>query len=129
MRPEIQLEIVWSAPPRKGGRCRLQLMRSSDVAGRPAKEVPLLSIEVRPQKSCWTWICRLSSASGTEHVVRARSKRSKPVSCEGEAIQMAVDEVRDFMHLPTPVEQARIKAWLGYILASLTLSSCSNRNL
>jgi len=119
MRPEIQLEIVWSAPPRKEGRTQLQLMRSCEADGRSAKEVPLLSIEVRPQRSCWIWICRLSSASGTEHVVRARSKRSKPVSCEGEAIQMAVDEVRDFMHLSTTAEQARIKAWLGYILASL----------
>ena len=40
------------------------------------------------------------------------------MSCQSEAMQMAVDEVRDFMHLATVAEQSRIKAWLGYILSS-----------
>lgn len=118
MRPEIQLEIVWSAPPLTEGTRQVQLMRPYEVAGRSDIEVPLVTIDIRPQKTCWTWICRLSSASGTEHVVRLRSKRSKRVSCQREAMQMAVDEVRDFMHLATAAEQSRIKAWLGYILSS-----------
>ena len=33
------------------------------------------------------------------------------------------------MHLSTAAEQARIKAWLGYILSSFTVTDSSNSDL
>ena len=50
MRPEIQLEIVWSAPPLTEGTRQVQLMRPYEVAGRSDIEVPLVTIDIRPQR-------------------------------------------------------------------------------
>lgn len=119
---EIQLDLFAVNAPVMSGSNLTQLMRPHKWAHKPAGELPLVSIEVLASEDRWIWAACLNSHNGSAQGYRALPKWKKFADSRFEAFQMAVDEVRAFMHRAQPAEQVRITKWLGEVISAAASS-------
>jgi len=128
MRAGIQLDM-FSAPASSAvdDGMTMQLMRPHKWAHGPVDELPLISIEIVSFEARWMWAACLNSHNGAGQGCRALPKWGRFAESKLEAVQMAVDEVRGFMHRATNDERPRITKWLGDVLSTGAWPGAENR--
>lgn len=81
-------------------------------------EIELVRLEVVPFEGRWMWSACLNSRNGSAQGYKALPKWGKFAPSKLDAVQLAVDEVRAFMHRATKDEQQRIGKWLCDVLSA-----------
>ncbi|MNJ40263.1 hypothetical protein D3C77_351550 [compost metagenome] len=119
---EIQLDLFATGASVTSDSRVTQLMRPHKWAHGPMDELPLVSIEVVPFGDRWMWATCLNSHNGAAQGGKALPKWGKFAPSRFDAFQLAVDEVRGFMHRATSDEQVRIIEWLGGVISAAVQS-------
>lgn len=115
---EIQYDLFPTAPALNLEAETLELLRPHKWAHGEETELPLVSIELKPDDEQWMWATCLNSHNGSGQGSRALPKWGKFASTKVDALLKAADEVRAFMHRATESEQERITLWLGEVVSS-----------
>lgn len=116
---EIQMELLGDSStlivPPEGG--VLRITRPYLLAYGLQDEVDLVTVELLPFEGEWMWDARINALDETLQATKAHPDLKNIAKTKHEAVIMAVDYVRDFLHKASHEEQARIIKWLGQVLS------------
>ncbi|MFL1449259.1 hypothetical protein ACI77O_12760 [Pseudomonas tritici] len=109
---DIQYDLFPSLPSLSQSPETIELMRPHMWATGETCELALVSIELAPHEGKWMWSSCLNSHNGSGQCSKALPKWNRFAPTKAEALLQGADDVRKFLRRATPMEQARISAWL-----------------